>query len=212
MSGIGLTGSHGCGKTTLAQACSERYKVHFLKSRASQVIIDAGYNPGLDYDFETRLMLQNMILDSAVEDYESQNGSSFISDRTPLDFLAYLMSDVRRNNVDELSDAFMAYQKRCFDVINAYFCVVIVIQPGVQLIAREGKGTPNAAYIEHHNTLITGLSLNSSLKVQHTLIPRHVVDLGQRILGVNESVKIAFNSFEQFAAAKGATNFSRSVH
>lgn len=213
MSGIGLSGSHGSGKSTLAKACHEAFGINFVQSNASQVIFGEGFNPAADYDFQTRLHLQELVLASAIESYEANKKSVFITDRTPLDFMAYLLSDVNRNNVSpELAERLANYQKLCFDAINKYFNVVVVVQPGIELVHREGKGSPNAAYVEHFNTLVCGLAVNSSMQVQHTLIPRHVVDLDRRVRAVDESLKIAFNTFERVAIKKGATSFSKRVH
>ena len=213
MSGIGLTGSHGSGKTTLAQAFSETFDVTFLKSNASQVIIDAGYNPSLGYNFATRLKLQKLILASAVKSYEDNGSNTFVSDRTPLDFLAYLLSDVGRNTVnDELYLELADFSSRCYQALNKYFNVVVVVQPGVELVEREGKGSANSAYVEHFNTLICGLAVSSEMVIQHTFIPRQCTDLNRRVAAVEQSVKIAFNSFERVAAKKGAISFSKLSH
>lgn len=213
MSGVGLSGSHGSGKSTLAQACCDEFGIKFVQSNASQVITNAGFNPGLGYDFETRLMLQELILADAVESYKANEVGNWISDRTPLDFLTYLLSDVGRNDVsDELAVRLAAYQKSCYDAINRYFNVVVIVQPGIKLIEREGKGLPNAAYAEHFNALLSGLAISPAMLVQQVFIPRHVVDLSRRVCAVNESVKVAFNSFERVAARKGATLFSKLIH
>ena len=213
MSGIGLSGSHGSGKTTLAKAYAEAVGVKFLPSRASQIIIDAGRNPSEDYEFLDRMLLQELILASAIEDYEGANDSPFITDRTPLDFLTYLMTDISRNNVEgELAERFLNYQGQCFNAINRYFNVVVIIQPGIQLIDREGKGSANVVYAEHFNATISGLSVSSELAIQSTFIPRHCLDLDTRVSAVEQSVKVAFNSFERLSVKKGARNFSKAVH
>jgi len=213
MSGIGLSGAHGSGKTTLAKAYAENTGIVFVPSEASSVIVGCGHNPALDYNFSDRLYLQKKILARAIISYEGTAGGDFITDRTPLDFLAYLMSDVGRNNViGEETSEFLDYQRQCYEVLNMYFNVVVVVQPGINLVERDDKGSNNIAYMEHFNTLVVGLSVSSELNIQNTFIPRTCLNIDTRVQAVKESVKIAFNSFERVAARKGATIFSKSRH
>lgn len=213
MSGIGISGCHGVGKTTLAKAFSNKFNVAFVSSRASQVIADAGFDARLSYGFSDRLRLQSLILESALEDYCAASGGAFVTDRTPLDYLAYLLSDVGRNNVEgEDERELLDYRQRCFDAMNDYFNVIIVVQPGIALTCREGKGTPNQAYLEHFNAIVCGLSVDPQTLITATHLPRGCVDLRTRVLAVGESVTAAFNLFERTSAKKGATHFSSSTH
>jgi hypothetical protein len=213
MSGVGLAGGHSTGKTTLAKACSDNYGITFLPSNASNVIRNAGYDPAADYDFETRLYLQELILADAEASYAKMGGIDFITDRTPLDFLTYLTTDIQRNNVSEdLAEKYLAYKKRCYATVSRYFNVVVQIQPGIELVEREGRGSPNTAYVEHYNTVLSGLMISGQMNVQHTLIPRKVTDLNQRVLAVEQSLKIAFRTFDAFAKRKGAISSTISIH
>ena len=213
MSGIGLSGSHGTGKSTLAEACVEAFGIQFVRSEASRIIREAGYSAATDYDFETRLHLQELILDGAIESYEVNKYQTFITDRTPLDFLTYLMTDIGRNNVsDELAQRLASYRAKCYKALNRYFNVAIILQPGIPLVAREGRGSPNLAYAEHFTATITGLACNSELTIQKTTIPRHVIDLDQRVSAVDQSLKLAFRNFDVAAKRKGALVVSKGVH
>lgn len=213
MSGVGLTGVHGSGKTTLAEACVEAFGIEIVKSRVSKVIEGAGYSPAAQYDFQTRLMLQELVLKDATEQYEAHAGVTFITDRTPLDFLTYLMTDILRTNVDEETAARLAaYREECYRVINRHFNVVILVQPGIVPTVREGRGLPNTAYAEHFTALARGLADDSGMKVLRTIIPRHITDLDRRVMSVDESVKMAFKAFDRMAAKKGFTHSSNLVH
>ena len=149
---IGLVGAHRTGKTTLAKAFSKRYNVPFLQTNVGDTFKRLGYDPKMDYEFSVRLYIQHQILADIERKYKAMNGAHFITDRTPLDLLAYTIADVQRANLaPDLVSVFMDYFKKCIAVTNQYFWMVAVIQPGIPLVEEEGKAPANIAYMEHLN-------------------------------------------------------------
>ena len=94
-----LCGAHRTGKTTLAKAFSNYSGMPFVQTGASHVFADMGLDPKVDYPLEVRLDIQKRILESFEKQCSSVKTKHFITDRTPIDFMAYMMADIQRENV-----------------------------------------------------------------------------------------------------------------
>lgn len=183
MSILGLAGAHRTGKTSLARAFAEKHNFNLIETSASQVFKDMGYSPSGKYDFATRLVIQEEILKRFDLSYAGYCGDRMsISDRTPLDMLAYTMSEAIGESVsDENQILFKRYAKRCLDITNKRFSILVVVQPGIPIVMAEGKAALNEAYIEHLNSIILGLSVDERVKSSHFYLPRYMVDMDERV-------------------------------
>lgn len=190
MSLIGITGSHRVGKSTLAGAIAEKHSITFAETSVSAIFKDLGHDPAAGFDFATRLDIQEEILRrvDAMYGLLDPTGTA-ITDRTPIDFLAYTLSEangdtVRPDDQKRLAD----YMTRCFDVVNRRFSTLILVQPGIPLVCAPGKAVMNAAYIEHLNSLCLGLSSDERVKPAHFYIQRRVLSLEGRIAAVENAI------------------------
>ena len=176
--GIGLCGAHRTGKTTIATTVAEQYPLALVRTSTSEVFARHGIDPARPMDFATRLWIQDKILAAATEVWQAQS-SDFITDRTPLDMLAYTMADVRgETEVDD--DMFQRYSRHCFQANTTFFHHLFVVQPGIPLVKATGKAALNKSYIDHLNTLIIGLCAAEEQPVPYTVMPRHLLDLSER--------------------------------
>ena len=181
---LGLCGAHRTGKTTLAIAISSHLNIPFVRTTTSQVFAQLGLDPAEPMDFQTRLFVQNHVLDAAEQVWQ-ESVSPFISDRTPIDMIAYTLGDIQgKTEVD--FDLLSQYIDRCFASTNQFFQNLAIIQPGIPLVYEEGKAALNAAYIEHINILVIGLCNDSRLKTNVFCNARDVIDLEIRILNILE--------------------------
>lgn len=186
---IGLVGAHRTGKTTLAKAYAEETNVPFVETSSSAVFERLGYSPKADYDFGTRMVIQNAILDDAVEKYKQHTGM-FITDRTPIDMVAYTMADIQRENItEEQSKEFAKYFHRCFEETNKRFMCLTLIQPGIKIVDAPGKAPPNQSYMEHLNTLMLGMLVGEFNTTSHFYLPRRTTDMEERV----EALKFVVN-------------------
>ena len=177
--GIGLCGGHRTGKTTLANRIAEAVGVPFLKTDTSRVFADHGIHPSDPMDAATRLAIQWEVVKAAETIWQESSGP-FITDRTPVDMMAYTLADIRgdtRMPYENLAD----YLAHCFEATNRFFNRLIIVQPGIPLIYEEGKAALNQAYIEHLNAVILGLCRDERLTVLSSVIPRDKTDLAGRI-------------------------------
>ena len=181
---LGLCGAHRTGKTTLAIAISTDLNLPFVRTTTSQVFAQLGLDPAEPMDFQTRLFVQNHVLDAAEQVWQ-ESASPFISDRTPIDMIAYTIGDIQgKTDVD--FDLLSQYIDRCFASTNQFFQNLAIIQPGISLVYEEGKAALNAAYIEHINVLVIGLCSDRRLKTNVFCNARNAIDLETRILNILE--------------------------
>lgn len=193
-----LCGAHRTGKTTLAKAFSEYSGMPFLQTGASHVFASMGLDPKVDYPMDVRLEIQKRILDSFEQQCRPHSSYPFITDRTPVDFMAYTIADIQRENVrDKLSTDIERYLRDCIDVSNSLFPTLIVLQPGIPLVEAEGKAPANVPYIEHINHLIMGIVVSEAIQSMHFYIPRHIISVEDRIESVTSAILIAGEKFEK---------------
>lgn len=176
--GIGLCGSHRTGKTTLAREIASRYRLDFVVTTTSEVFTANGLKPSSPMDFTTRLWIQDKIITAAEEVWLACDGP-FITDRTPLDMLAYTLGDIQGIVSVEFAPL-KSYIDRCLQSTNRFFSHLCVVQPGIELVAAPGKARLNLAYIEHLNTLVLGLCADERVIARFHALPRPTIDLQQR--------------------------------
>jgi len=183
---LGLCGGHRTGKTTLAEALARRLALPFVKTSTSLVFAAHGLNPAQPLDFVTRLWIQQRILEAAEEIWQAAP-AAFISDRTPVDMMAYTLADIQGSTVVPFAEL-ENYLERCFASTNRFFSHLVMLQPGIPLVAETGKAALNPAYLEHLNSLIWGLCRDERLFRPVMRIQRATLDLEERIGTVLEFV------------------------
>jgi hypothetical protein len=184
---IGLCGSHRTGKTTLAEAISKGTGMPFLRTVTSKVFHQCGLDPSKPMDFKKRLWIQHKILDAAEKIWQSEK-KQFITDRTPLDMMAYTLADIRGTteiNFDELE----GYLARCIDVTNTFFALLVLVQPGIPLMHEEGKAALNEGYLEHLNYVILGLCNDDRVRGTFLYLSRATTSLDERVNTVLNKLK-----------------------
>lgn len=187
---IGLCGAHRTGKTTLAKAFAEKHgEYSLLQTSASQVFKDMGLDPAVDYPLSVRMDVQERILASFEVQYRSFAGRKFITDRTPIDMLAYTLADVRQEPMSpELTERIARYRRDCIRLTNEFFSVLVVVQPGLPVKDGEGKASLSPAYIEHIASLVLGITVSEDVQAAHFYVPRRTLELSRRIACVERAV------------------------
>lgn len=193
MSLTGLCGAHRTGKTSLARAYAEKHGIAFIETSVSAIFRELGHDPAASFDFKTRLDIQEVILSRLDAVYGSMPPSVHaITDRTPLDMLAYTMAEAIGPAVGEADqERFARYVERCIDVTNRRFSTIVIVQPGIPLKYEEGKALMNPAYIEHLNSLVLGLSVDERVKCAHFYIKRNLIDMDERLAALAQAVRQA---------------------
>lgn len=195
---IGLSGTHGTGKTTLARAFAQKQDIPVVLTTASGVMHSLGLDPAADYPIDIRIGAQEAILHAFEKQYADATRRTplFIADRTPLDLASYILADVQRATLlarPEVARLVTIYVQKCFVSLNRWFSTVLLVQPGIQIEpGREGKAGACEAFMEHQNTLLRGLIGDTRSEVKGYVIPRTVTDLDERIKCVGNAFSAAF--------------------
>lgn len=163
---VGCCGVSGSGKTTLCEAMASD-KVVYLKTTISDIYKSASKHPTVRMTLSERLDVQQTILETltaqwrdALERYENSD-VIILSDRSPLDFIAYTMAEVSGyDEIDKaLANRLLKYVDDCWRAAEM-FSTHIHFPPGLPPVANlDGKvrAAQNKAYNLHYDTILLGL-------------------------------------------------------
>ena len=84
----------------MAREFSGKSGLPLVQTSASEVFKQLGLSPKLDYPLSQRIDVQRRILDACEKQYRSVDTGVFVTDRTPVDMMAYMLADIQRQNVD----------------------------------------------------------------------------------------------------------------
>lgn len=186
---IGLAGAHRTGKTSLARASARALKLPFVEVGPGAVFSGMGIDPAEPMDIQTRLLVQSVVLKEAMEKWAGYK-DGFLSDRTPIDMLAYTLADIQGTTLDAVGEALLAnYTTACIRATNHYFGLVMLIQPGIPIRHEKGKAAPSRGYMEHLNTIMAGLLARRDLQSDVAFLRRETLDMNTRIECVVHSYK-----------------------
>lgn len=154
---LGLAGSHRSGKTTLARAVAARGGIAFYDGSFGRLARTLGFESVARMSVVQRLTMQNRVLDLYDREIQSEVADR-ITDRTPLDMLAYLMAEVGMHaGLEEAaSKAIVAYRNRCIALTRDLFDDVFLLQALPVYVVADGKPSDDPAYQTHIQTLIEG--------------------------------------------------------
>lgn len=176
---LGFAGAHRTGKTSLANVLSQELHLPFLKTDTQRVFKQWGLDPAGTMNFRTRLSIQHHILHAAIEVWRPASGG-FVTDRTPIDFMAYTLAELQGNTEVEFAELEM-YVEQCFQVVRKFFTHIGVIQPAIPIKYEVGKAAMNRAYMEHLNVLVEGLCGDERMQCKSFILPRKTIDLHERV-------------------------------
>jgi hypothetical protein len=179
---FGFSGAHRVGKSTLAKAVAEKAGWAYCQTNVSGVFAELGLDVRANYDWATRMQIQNAALESLARSYRALDAAPFVADRTPLDVLMYTWADVQRQTLDdEGRKSFWQHWERAMAITRRHFVGIMMIQPGIEVVDDPNKAPPCDVYIEHLNALMKEL-VCERCPVKGAYLYREERDLGRRTL------------------------------
>jgi hypothetical protein len=167
---IGICGSHRVGKTTLAKRIAEHKNVPFIATNVGSVFESMNVKVKDDLSFSARLDVQKAILGHCTSLWDTSDGS-FVTDRTPIDFISYLLVSLGPTSTAE-NGHLIAYINECYSILNSRFTQLIYMQPAIHTHITEGKGSINAPFMEHLNVIVRGVLASEYNYVPFIGIPK----------------------------------------
>lgn len=205
---VSVIGAHRTGKSTLAKHYAQKTGCLFLETSTSAVFAELGIDPAAKLDFKTRMDVQEKILEVLEGQYRSVSlKQDVITDRSPLDMVAYTMADCAGDAVPEDQQERLAkYIDKCFEVTNRYFSVVVLVQPGIAMKPTPGKAAANPAYCELLNMILKACMGDDRLTIQGYHLKKSSLDLEKRYVALDFCVKRSVERANADLAAFKAEN------
>lgn len=205
---IGYTGSHRTGKTTLAKAIAEKNEWLFVPTSMTSIWEKIGFDPSKPVTMEERIKAQMIALDEIEELYRGlPKDEVVVLDRTPVDMAAYTLAEAIPGNItEEQSELVRQYVVKCAELTNKHFGLLLIVQPGIEVVDAPGKAMPNLAYMDHLNMICFGLLAGEMFSVPHYYLPRKMTDLNERIKASTAAYNRSIHNEVQRWMATGATS------
>lgn len=154
---FGISGTHRSGKTTLAKDLSSTLDIKFYETKSFEVLKKHGINPIEVNSIDDRIKMQNILLDNHIENLQKLP-RPLITDRTPLDYYAYLIAEVNMHNLtEEQMQEVFRYRQRCIAAIRSNYACIHICTPLPEYEEREDKPPMNIAYQYKINDIIMGI-------------------------------------------------------
>lgn len=175
-----LAGPHRSGKSTLARAYAEATGMEYRPFQTSAITQAAGLNLKHVRSLRQRLVFQGAILKGARAFF--QCGGRFITDRSPLDFAAYLLADVRDEELSPEEDSMIEeFVGDCMALTNQTVSQGFVLPPVLPYVADPLKPHASRSYQAHHFYTLWGLVCSGPCLTPFRVIDGSIVKLEARV-------------------------------
>lgn len=133
---FGLLGPQRTGKTTLAVTFANQYAATYINASISKFIAELGLDSSVaDYDFETRIKIQEHLFTSLYHHLEQYRDkpSVFITDRTFWDLIYYAVDAINESTSEDHIEWLHHYEEKCIQAQKELFTNAIYIKPGIPI-------------------------------------------------------------------------------
>lgn len=171
----GIVGSHRSGKSTTAKRVAEDLGIEFLDSSFS-VARQFGWDPVSKLSLDQRFRMQMAVLEHHVGQITAAP-RPLITDRTPLDYFAYLTAEygmLSHLEADpDLIDRASLLAGKCLEAAAAHYDMVFLLAPLPVYEADDTKATPadNRMFQTHIDMLIRGAIETLAGRLNYATVP-----------------------------------------
>lgn len=180
---IGFAGAHRTGKTTLARELAAQLGLPFVQTSISQTFKQLGYDPAVDYDLPTRIMIQQKVREAEIEKWQAQT-QAYVTDRTPVDMIAYTLACAHQEQITpELDAQLQAYIHDCLQDTLKYFTWVFEVLPALPIVHEPGKASSTKTHVQHIALIVSGMLMHHKFTHCQNImtIPTQVLTLQDRV-------------------------------
>jgi len=189
----GLSGSASTGKTTLARQISDTMGIPFFETRTTELLAEIGLSGVDQLGIEARFRAQNHLLTRFWE-LSQTHPRPFVSDRTPLDYIGYMLTEVSMHNTSpELGKRIDEFVDRCMRVTELTYSDVFILRRLPAYDADPKRPPANLAYDRHFQLVIEG----SAARMSHT--PYYLVrttDRRERLECLQDAIDASIKSMQ----------------
>ena len=177
-----LSGSHRCGKSTLAKGLAESCGLTYVPIKTTEVALKHGYNPVAPMTLETRIGLQVILLDEYMSTIAGCPRPAIV-DRSPLDHLAYLLAEIHMQSHNEVPhlmiEKLMKLIEATTSTLSHHIDMVIYLHPLPTYEVDPTKPAPNRLYQYHYASVLRGMIAVEGHKFNWADVP--MADHAQRL-------------------------------
>lgn len=176
-------------------------EIPYVDASTTALMKEGGFNPVAVMDIDTRIKAQNHLLDAYLRLLDRQP-PNFITDRTPIDMLAYTLGEVTMHNTTvQQGEQIADYCDRCVAAAESRFALIIVTCPLKDYEVHPDKPPPSKAYQGLIHAIISGALRNSHVPTMH-------LDPGS----VEHRTNVVVNSLVSFRQAMGEQVAAQVIH
>jgi AAA+ ATPase superfamily predicted ATPase len=199
---VGFSGAHRSGKTTTAIEVAKKLDVEYINANVrNSVEVWTSFSPSDYMTFGERIQVQEFILNDMerlLEKNRLDRFSSFIIDRTPIDILAYLLTNIDNTTSSIFDSRGQDLIERCLDLSSKYFTHFVVIPASIPFVRgdnKSGKVYDSRMYQESLTNMIAGTyyryieRMSSENRKTLIIVPDELVDLSMRVDFIMTSLK-----------------------
>ena len=192
---FGLAGAHRSGKSTLAKDISKQTGIPYVNSSVTEQMKIAGYSGVQNLSLEERIEAQELLLEFYLEKLDAAP-KPYITDRTPLDMVAYTLGELTMHNSSaELGKRYDQYCVSCIQATKSYFSHIFITRPLETYEVDPTKPPQNLGYQWMIQIMIEGSAamLNAGTRVSTLLTSDHEV----RVKSILERLQADLNELSQ---------------
>lgn len=183
---IVISGAHRTGKSKLAEAIAAALGLPYLRSSLTEILRSVGFDGNSNLRYPDRMIAQDALC--AAYDKLFRDNPSFVSDRGHFDFLLYTYMDVGNDFPadSKLEYAVESYVTKCVEESKGVDALYL-LQPGIPIVAADGKGSAVRPLLDKLNLLALGLIQQHGIPC--TIVPHDCLDFDARVDFVMRDLK-----------------------